>query len=51
MKEITEPFEVIDALRGKITGEYEDDLKRLVKAGKTCTREVYNEAYQISEQA
>lgn len=44
------PFEVLDALQGSISGEYEQDLKRLQKAGKTCTRELYDEAYQMSEQ-
>lgn len=44
------PFDVLDALRGDISGEYEEDLKRLNKAGKTCTRKLYEEAYQQSSQ-
>lgn len=47
---ITNPFAVLDALGGDITGEYQDDLKRLEKRGKTCSVQVYNEAYQMSEQ-
>jgi hypothetical protein len=47
---LTDPFEVLDALGGSISGEYKEDLKLLEKRGKTCTEIVYNEAYQMSEQ-
>lgn len=49
MEELTTPFEVLDALRGDITGEYQHDLKRLNAKGQTCTIEVYNEAYYMDQ--
>ena len=50
MKQLTTAFAVLDALRGYITGEYEDDLKRLALSGCTCTQELYDEAYQMDQQ-
>lgn len=50
LDELGDYFEVLDALGGDITGEYEEDLKRLHKGKKTCSRELYDEAYQMSEQ-
>ena len=47
---LQDPFKVLDALRGHITGEYVEDLKRLHENNQTCTEEVYNQAYQIDQQ-
>jgi hypothetical protein len=47
---LIEPFEVIDALRGSISGNYERDIKKLNKDNKTCSERVYQEAYQMDQQ-
>ena len=48
--ELTDPYSVIDALRGNITGDYEKDLKRLVKNKRRCSEELYQQAYQMDQQ-
>lgn len=50
-QELKDPFEVLDALRGSISGEYEHDLICLNVGGKTCSREVYQQAYQMDQQS
>lgn len=47
---LTDEFDVRDALRGKMSGDYDKDFKRLMKAGCVCSAELYNEAFQISSQ-
>lgn len=47
---LTSAFDILDALRGSISGEYEKDVKKLRKAGKTCSRSLYEEASQINDQ-
>ena len=47
---LEEPFAVIDALRGDITGEYKKDLVRLQEDLKLCSEEVYKQAYQMDQQ-
>lgn len=49
-EKLIDPFQVLDALRGSISGEYQEDLQRLNGLGKTCTLDVYSEAYQMNEQ-
>jgi hypothetical protein len=48
--ELKDAFAVLDALRGSLTGEYDRDLIRLHKTGRTCSEQVYNEAYQMDQQ-
>jgi hypothetical protein len=50
MKILTDPFDVLDALGGNITGDYQVDLKRLNTNGRTCSESVYDDAYQMFEQ-
>jgi hypothetical protein len=50
MKELKHWFDVLDALGGDISGSYEHDKERLEKSGRTCSEQVYNEAYQLSQQ-
>jgi hypothetical protein len=44
------PLDVLDALRGSISGDYQKDVKKLRSQGCTCTQKVYDEAYQIDQQ-
>lgn len=50
LKSLETPFEVADALRGNVTGDYMADLKRLVKNGKMCSAALYDLAYQLHSQ-
>ena len=43
-------FEVRDALRGDVTGDWEADKERLRENGCFCTEELYEEAYQNTVQ-
>lgn len=47
---LRESFEVLDALRGSISGNYTKDLARLQANGRTCGERLYNEAYQMDQQ-
>lgn len=49
-EKLTRPFQVLDALRGEISGEFEEDLVRLNSQGKTCTMELYIDAYAMNQQ-
>lgn len=44
------PFQVLDALRGSISGDYQHDLQILLEAKKACNEEVYQQAYQMQNQ-
>lgn len=50
LKQLTTEFEVRDALGGEITGDYHWDIKILNDAGYDCTWDLYQEAYQMTEQ-
>jgi len=49
LRELTKPFDVLDALGGDISGDYKKDIKKMNKRGFTCTKQVYMEAYKMSE--
>ena len=51
LKEITSEFGVRDALGGAISGNYKKDLAQVKKQShKTFSKELYDEAYQNTEQ-
>lgn len=43
-------FEVLDMLRGSITGDFKKDLAKANKDGNTFSKELYDDAFQINEQ-
>ena len=50
LREVKDFFNVLDSLGGKITGDYQKDLKRANKLGVTFSNELYEDAYQMNEQ-
>lgn len=51
LKVLKDEFDVRDALGGELSGEYDQDIKRLNKKGLTTDKKTYNLAYQNQEQA
>jgi hypothetical protein len=50
LREVKDFFNVLDSLGGKITGDYQKDLKRANKLGVTFSNALYEDAYQMNEQ-
>lgn len=50
MKNLETVFEVMDALKGKLSGDYAKDLKKLNRRKLKCSAELYNLAYQTTQQ-
>lgn len=50
LKDLGTTFSVLDALRGRITGDYTKDLKRLNRSGYMCSAALYQDAYQLDQQ-
>lgn len=50
LEHLLDAFAILDALRGSISGDYQKDIKWLNENGKTCTEELYHQAYQMDQQ-
>jgi len=51
LRELTNEFDVRDALGGNVTGDFETQKAELEKKGKTIGKRVYELAYQMTVQA